>query len=367
MNGPAVVSILQEYRGVSAWRCMWPLEELGRRGYRVAWGDNDDPRHSALIDQADVVVLHRPAWEPGDEPKAEAWRDLLHAGGKALVVDYDDDLLSPQILERIRVTGDEELNALSDERLELERQTRLFALRLVDGVTVSTEALASVCRQYTDKPVLVVPNAIDLPRFRAGLTGYRRRVTGPTIGWAGGNRPDRDAEQLAIAWGRIAERFTDVTFVVAGYPLPALINAVPMSRIVFLPWLPLDRYACNYAEIDIACCPLGDEVFNRSKSPIKAMEFAAAGAAVVASPTVYGEFIEHRIDGYIASTADEWEYGIARMVQYRALREAAAELLEYKVLSEHTLAANVENWPKAWGEILVHFDATRDADVVAFA
>lgn len=363
MNGPAVVSILQEYRGVSAWRCMWPLEELGRRGYRAAWGDNEDPKHSALIEQADVVVLHRPAWLPGDEPKAEAWRDLLHQRGKVLVIDYDDDLLSPEILERIRITGDEELNARSDARLEAERQTRIFALRLADGVTVTTPYLAEVCRQYTDKPVLVVPNAIDLPRFRAGLDGYRRRVAGPTIGWAGGNRPDRDAEQLAIAWGRIAEQFPDVTFVVAGHPLPALLDAVSLARLVYLPPLPLDRYACNYAEIDIACCPLADEPFNRSKSPIKAMEFAAAGAAVVASPTVYGDFIHDGEDGFLASSADQWEAVLSKLIRHPLRRQAAALMLRNRVERECTLAANVENWPAAWSEILV----TRDTEVVAFA
>ncbi len=366
MNGPAVVSILQEYRGVSAWRCMWPLEELGRRGYKAAWGDNEDPKHSALIDQADVVVLHRPAWLPGDEPKALAWRDLLHERGKVLVIDYDDDLLSPEILERIRITGDEELNKRSDARLELERQTRIFALRLADGVTVSTPYLAGICRQYTDKPVVVVPNAIDLPRFRAGLEGYTRRVASPTIGWAGGNRPDRDAEQLAIAWGRLAEQFPDVTFVVAGYPLPVLINAVPMQRLVYLPMLPLPIYACNYAEIDIACCPLADEPFNRAKSPIKAMEFAASGAVVVASPTVYGDFIRDGEDGFLASTADEWEAALSKLIRQRLRRQAAALLLRNRVEREHTLAENVENWPAAWSEILAHFDAARDTEVVAF-
>ncbi len=367
MNGPAVVSLLQEYRGVSAWRCMWPLEELGRRGYQAAWGDNADPQHSARIEQADVVVLHRPAWLPGDELKAVAWRDLLHARGKVLVIDYDDDLLSVEILERIRITGDEELNKRSDARLELERQTRIFALRLADGVTVSTPHLANVCRQYTDKPVIVVPNAIDLPRFRAGLEGYTRRLASPTIGWAGGNRPDRDAEQLAIAWGRLAEQFPDVTFVVAGYPLPALINAVPMRRLVYLPMLPLPIYACNYAEIDIACCPLADEPFNRAKSPIKAMEFAASGAAVVASPTVYGDFITDGEDGLIAATADEWERQITRLVKFRGRREALAMMLRNKVERDHTLAANVGSWPKAWAAILAQFDAARDAEVVAFA
>lgn len=367
MTAPRVLALLQEYRGVSAWRCIWPIEELARQGYLAAWGANNDPRASALIEQADAVLLHRPAWTPGDELKAIAWRDLLHAGGKCIIVDYDDDLLSPEFLQRTRATGDAELNAKSDEQLERERQARIFALRIADGVTCSTEALAAICRQYTDRPVIVVPNAIDLLRFRAGLVDWQRTVPGLTVGWAGMNRPDSDAVQLAEAWGRIAARFPEVTFVVAGFPLAALINAVPSDRLVVLPELPLETYARNYAEIDIACCTLADDVFARAKSQIKAMEFAAAGAAVVASPTVYGDFIEQDYDGFIASTASEWVGALSVLIDAPPIRNVLARRLLEKVEQHHTLAANIGQWPAAWSEILAHFDAARDAEVVAFA
>lgn len=363
--GPRVLALVQQMMGSASWRIAWPFAELHRQGYPCAWGWNDDPASSAKIQDADIVILHRSAWKPGDEAKALAWRDLLHAGGKALVMECDDDLYSPAITD-LQLQPDLKLGK-GVEQLEQERAANIFALRLVDGVTCSTPYLAEVCRGLTDRPVVVVPNAIDLPRFRAALVGYQRSTQPLTIGWAGGSRPDRDARDLAVAWGRIARRFPRVGFVVAGHPLGALVEAVPADRLTILPNLPLDIYPRNYAEIDIGCCTLSDVPFSAAKSPIKAMEFAAAGAVVVASPTVYSEVILDGWNGRICESADQWEWNIGHMVQYPTWRAEYNHRLLVDVERDHTLQGNIGRWPAAWAEILADFDARRDREVVAFA
>lgn len=364
-SGPRVLALIQQLLGSASWRIAWPFAELQRQGYPCAWGWNDDPATSAKIADADLVVLHRSAWKPGDELKALMWLELLHRGGKALVMECDDDLFSPAITD-LQLQPDLKLGK-SLEQLEQERAANIFALRLVDGVTCSTPHLAEVCHGFTDKPVVVVPNAIDLPRFRAALSGYRRATPGLTIGWAGGSRPDRDALELATAWSRIAQRFPDVTFVVAGHPLHVLIDAVPGDRVRVLPHLPLDLYPRNYREIDIGCCTLADVPFSRSKSFIKALEYSAAGAAVVASSTVYGDLIEQGVDGAIVNSAEEWYGALAGMVLNQGWRLATRDSLLRKVERDHALQANVHRWPEAWMEILADFDSRRDAEVVAFA
>lgn len=366
MTGPKVVALVQQMLGSASWRIAWPFAELKRQGYVGAdYGWNDDPATSAKIKDADMVILHRSSWRPGDEPKALAWRDLLHRDGKALVMEVDDDLYSPAITD-LQLQPDLKLGK-SFEQLEQERAANIFALQLVDGVTVSTEHLAEVCRGFTDRPICVVPNAIDLERFRAALSGYQRQTTGLTIGWAGGSRPDRDARELAIAWGRIADRFDRVRFVVAGHPLQVLIEAVPEDRLTVLPHLPLDYYPRNYAEIDIGCATLADEPFSRSKSFIKALEYGVAGAAVVASPTVYADLIKDGVNGRIAATADQWEWNLEFLIRHPAWCAEFSTRLLFEVESRHTLAANAHRWPEAWSTILADFDARRDAEVVAFA
>lgn len=354
LAGPMTATFIQQPNGCAAWRVCWPAYELSSRGYPVVFGYNGTPETAEMTRVAQLVVLHRSAWSVGDERNALAYRDLLHAEGKVLGYETDDDLYSEDVAARIRSTGDAELNARSDEQLEAERLARIFALRLADGVTTSTEALATVVRRFTDRPVLVVPNAIDLERFRMAIANYGRRTADSplTIGWAGGNRPDVDAEKLGVAWGRIARRFPKVRFLVGGFPLGSLVRSVPEHRLTYIEKLPLSRYPATFSEIDIGCCPLSPSTFNVSKSPIKAMELAAAGAAVIASPTVYGAFIRPGVDGLIADSADDWEWAIAQLVENPGRRQLLAANLLERVEAEHSLAGTVHRWPGAWSTIV---------------
>lgn len=354
LGGPITASLIQAPNGCAAWRVCWPAYELAARGYPVAWDFIGRPETARLTQLAQLVVLHRAAWKPEDEANALAYRDFLHGEGKALGYETDDDLYSEDVVARIRSTGDAALNARSDAELERERQARVFALSLADGVTCSTEALAEVCRRYTDANVVVVPNAIDLARFRTAIANHSKRTPDSplTIGWAGGNRPDVDAEKLGVAWGRIARRFPDVRFLVGGFPLRALTESVPPDRLRYIEKLPLGQYPAIFSEIDIGCCPLADTTFNRSKSPIKAMELAAAGAAVVASPTVYADFLRHGHDGLVADTPDEWEWHLAQLVEKPGRRQLLSARLLERIEAEHSLAGTVTRWPRAWQSIV---------------
>lgn len=354
IDAPPTLTLIQQPNGCAAWRVAWPAYELHAQGYRVAWGYLGLPEHAAQVEYAELVVLQRSSWQVGDEDTALAFRDFLHAHGKALGYETDDDLYSEASIERIRSTGDAELNARSDAQLEAERATRIFALQIADGVTVSTPHLASVVRRFTDRPVYIVPNALDLPRFRAAIDpfGPRPAAYPLTIGWAGGNRPDRDALQLARAWRQVALRYPQVQFVVGGYPLRALLEAVPPDQRFYVDKQSISHYPATLSMIDIGCCPLNPEPFNLAKSPIKAWEYAAAGAAVVASPTVYGDVLEDGVDALICRTADDWEAALELLINQPELRRDLADRLLAKVVTHHTLQANAWRWPQAWSALV---------------
>jgi glycosyltransferase involved in cell wall biosynthesis len=351
---PSVLGMVQLYNGTSAWRVIWPMEYLHRRGFPVMWGYNGELDTATNTKYADVVVMHRLAWERKDYHKALLWRDILHRDGKALVYELDDDILSPSIIERVKRTN---MWSKGDAQIDMERQAHVFSMRICDGIICSTEYLADVCRQYTTKPVYVVPNAIDLDRFKRVMAAEPRLPEGspPTIGWVGGNRPNSDAVNLAAAWARIARNYPDVQFKIGGYPFPILAGAVPPDRLTFVPWRQIDAYPMAFANLDIGCATIVDEEFNRSKSTIKAMEYAAAGAAVCASPLVYGQLICHGKNGMLCETSDEWYHAISVLLDYPQQRREMAEVLTGEVEREHSLAGNIGRWPEAWTAILADF------------
>jgi glycosyltransferase involved in cell wall biosynthesis len=335
--------------GPTLWRVLSPFTALHTAGYPADWCPKDAAGIGELAPLYDGYVLPRMAWPPGRRRLAEAWFGMIRQAGRFTVYDADDDIFTSDLSRRAVELGWTEGKSYAE--LEAERFERIWTMQQCDGVTVSTQRLATVVRSFTPRPVVVVPNAIDLPWFRRVLRGAQRRTDGITIGWAGGRRPNRDLAPMAEAWARIARSYPAVTFVVQGHVPAVVTEAVPSERLVILPWMPLERYPAGLVEVDIACASVADERFNRCKTPIKAYEAAVAGAAVVATPTVYGHLIEHEKHGYLAETADEWESALSALVARPALRAIMATRLLKVVERKHGLRGNLHRWPEAWSAI----------------
>lgn len=357
LTGPSMLALVSDESGPTLWRVFQPVTALQQRGYPCGWERKDARAIGAIAPLFDGFILPRMSWRPNERYLAVHWFDMLRRAGRFVVYDADDDIFNPDLNARTVALGFAE--GRSADQLEAERAERIWAMQQADGVTVSTQRLATVVRSLTDRPVIVVPNAIDIPWFRRVLAGRARQVPAPTIGWAGGKRPDDDLKAMATAWTRIADRFEPVTFVVQGHVPPVVVNAVPADRLVVIPWLPLHVYPAGLVDVDIACCSVADERFNHSKSPIKAYEAAVAGAAVVATPTVYGRTIEHGRTGYLAVTADEWEAALASLVESYAHRRMIARRLLRHVERKCSLVENFWRWPAAWGRIAADARARR--------
>jgi glycosyltransferase involved in cell wall biosynthesis len=402
-----MLALVAEHSGPSLWRVFQPIRALQAAGYPCGWTDWRAADTDRLAHQFDGFMLPRIAWPPERRRLAAAWFRTVQQSGRFVVFECDDDLFTSGITHRTIELGLAE--GKSFERLEAERAERIWAMTQCDGVTVSTPRLATIVRSYFgspdgigglttaapvapsgarpnaqrlsaseesadavglgsrrggdvvlnalrhqpssyQKPVIVVPNAIDLIWFRSVVRATRRQISGLTIGWAGGQRHDRDLEPMAEAWRRIATRYPDVRFVVQGHVPAVVVNAVPQAQLLGVPWMPLESYPAGLAQVDIACCCLADTPFNRAKSPIKAMEAAAAGSAVVASP-FYASLVEHGQTGYIAETADDWEHALEQLVTRPSLRSLMAGRLLRTVEKHHSLARNLWRWPAAWAEI----------------
>lgn len=350
LSGPSVLALVgRERTGPDLWRVWQPISALERRGYWCGWDFKDNGQIGTIAPAFDGYVLPRISWPADHRKVAEDWFRLVRASGKFAVYEADDDVFTEREIQR-RVELDW-TDGKSLEDLESERAERVWAMQQCDGVTVSTPRLATIVRQFTDKPVIVVPNAIDLRWFRAVVLGSKRQIPGLTVGWAGGRRHDRDVEAMAEAWGRIARRFPDVTFVVQGHQPEVITELVPNERIVRLPWLKPEVYPVGLRQVDIACCALADTPFNRAKSPIKCMEAAAAGSAVVASPLLYSGIVDHGFSGLIATSAGEWEDALGLLIENRSQRQMMARRLLRTVERKHSLEGQLFRWPLAWSQI----------------
>ena len=351
-DGPRVLFLTGREDGPLLWRVGFPCAALMRRGYIVdkwpIWEADDVlPRIAAGL--YDAVILTRISWKLDETLVAKRWLASLRRAGCTIIYEVDDDIFTPQIAARQQQTIEAERSL---EELEQDRRNRITALRMCDGVTVSNDTLAAVVRQYTELPVHVVPNAIDTGWFRGALRDVKRTVPPLTIGWAGGARYSEDLEPVAAAWSAIAARYPDVTFVVQGHIADVLVDAVPPDRVRRLGWLPLSEYACALLNIDIGCASVADKHFNRCKTPIKLWEYTVAGAAVVASPTLYGEVATDGQDVLIAESAAEWETALSRLIEDRRFRRRLRQRQYRRLEREHSIESHAQRWLDAWASIV---------------
>jgi glycosyltransferase involved in cell wall biosynthesis len=348
---PKTLTLVGDTTGCTLWRVFFPVTELQRQGYKgIEWGHRKDTSLANIAQFFDAIIIPRLHWAVKDRDKFHKYKQALHNAGITLIYEVDDDMFSPEFEKRLVDMRDK-----TPERAKEIIDCILYTLINCDGVTVSSQRLATIVRKFTDKPVVVVPNYIDLRWFKSIQKKVSREFPEITIGWAGGARPDADVDMMAQAWAKIAQKHDNVTFIVQGYQAPAIYDRVPHSRIVEIPWMPIETYPAGMIEIDIGCCPLADTYFNRAKTYIKALEYGASGAAVVASPTVYNQVIEHGKDGFICNTADEWFESLDMLVGDYRVRRDVTRNLKTKIRREHDIEKNAWKWLDAWATIIEDF------------
>jgi glycosyltransferase involved in cell wall biosynthesis len=297
------------------------------------------------IGDAHVLVFQRLS-----NPEVVALIPALQAGGRAVVVDVDDDL--SRVDPRNRAAGWE--NAANVLR----------ACQAADLVTVATPALGK--RYGAHGRVIVLEN----------------RVPGSVL-----SLPDRrDPEWRTVGWGGWAATHPGDLRVTHGGVQDALDRA-PGSR--FLQIGPsdgvrdqlglrdpleatgatasLDDYHVALGRLDVGIAPLLHTQFNQAKSWLKPLEYLARGAPFVASPLPeYERLAELTGGGLIASDrARNWRQALVKLVTDDGLRADMAATGRAYVAEHLTYETAGGEWATAWAQAISNRRAARKPALVA--
>jgi hypothetical protein len=239
------------------------------------------------VEEMDVVAQQRPHGERGLKEWTR-WK-----GRTKLVYESDDNVSD----------ADTNLPHWQTPRMV---NTTTECARLADLVTVSTEPLAERLRRVNDN-VLVIPNYVheDLLRFE------RPHRDKTTICWAGGATHLQDLAMVQQPLNGVLDT-TDADIHFIGEDFRSLFG----HRGRFTPFHQSVWSYYGNIDGDLAIIPLRETEFNRARSYIKALEYAALGIPVVASNIEpYRDFVVDGVTGYLANTEAQWSMRVAELVR----------------------------------------------------
>lgn len=296
------------------------------------------PVADAIPPNADVVVVQRPATE-----RLYEMIRLLKAKGIKVVVDVDDALWS---IHRRNVSW-----RVYNGGGRAHWRWLLRSCREADLVTVTTPELA----ERTGG--VVVPNFIPESALEAGRLklGQERDSHPFKVGWAATSLTHPgDAQETR---GEVAEWVRDnpqsIFVSVGGRPerepiLFGFTRDENEKRYMATSEVKQEQWHLAVSFLDVSLVPLEDSLFNRAKSGLKMLESAAAGCAVLASPTPDNERVAELGIGKIAKRG-KWYKRLGQLAEGDAAREQAEQ--NFEVVKDLTIEKNAWRWLEAWESV----------------
>jgi hypothetical protein len=306
---------------------------------------------------ADIIATQR--YAISDIATADALAAHCRRTGATLLYDMDDDLLH---IPREHADA----NLLRPRAKTVQRM-----LRHADAVFVSTPMLAdSLAAQRPD--VRVVPNGLDerLWGDRGAGAGPRRRVHGGPVRilCMGTATHEADFALIEPALARLEATFhgrvaIDMLGVSTRADLPEWINRPVMSLNASASYPGFVNWITQEPGWDIGLAPLVDSAFNRGKSAIKTLDYAALGMTVVASDVApyRGSLADGPGGMLVANEPGAWFAALSRLVRDAELRRGLAAGAVAAFNAQGTLASQAETRRAAWLALAPRMRAERAA------
>jgi glycosyltransferase involved in cell wall biosynthesis len=337
--------------GCAWYRCFLPMQELKKHGWEVGMGFpafHKDYKFGLLVPDKkaihgwDIVVLKLMMLEKIVSHIPEAKEK-----GQKIVIDVDDFHEGLEVTNMAYKSTDPATNPKNN------RDHYFKGMELADALIVSSPFLKQFYEnKYPGKPIFLVRNSVDMQHFsmRKDKSGYH-----PTLGWVGATLwRSGDLETLNPFIGKFLEknkwRFHH-SGAIKNAPTVQQQMGIPEKLFTSQPMKPILDYKDLFKKIDIGLVPLRHVEFNRAKSFIKGLEYAASGIPFISENIEEYKFLyeEYGI-GRVANTEDEW-LGHLEELRNQKVRNIERQKNYQLVKQYHSLEASGPEWDNVFNQI----------------
>src|ERR1035437_41327 len=192
------------------------------------------------------------------------------------------------------------------------REKTATMIKYADEVIVSTEFLKGFCIENHKNPI-IIPTPIEIERIKPSVKSFDGI---PTIGWIGSTWTTGFLGIVENPLKRLAKTHSFRFLTVGAKPDYHIEGINHISK----QWS-FNEENERIAEMDIGIMPLPDTDFARSKGGYKLIQYMSGGIPCIASPVgINSSMIRPGINGYLASSEDEWFEQLEKLINNPALR-----------------------------------------------
>jgi glycosyltransferase involved in cell wall biosynthesis len=302
--------------------------------WELIWGIKDGHLQIDRIAEVDIILLHR--YTPGLLPM-ETLAAIFNLGKP--VIYETDDLLNE--MPKYHPQGGANWKAGIE-----------YTVRRAHAVVVSTPYLAEKYR-LLNPAVYLLPNYIDFHLFYR--TVPRRQRDTITIGLLGTSIQSPNFDLVDASLRSLCGKYKDrIKIYFIGWAPPKGWENHPNTE--FIPVIgEYEEYASRLRQMqwNIALVPLAADEFNRSKSPIKWLEYSSVGMATIFSDVpIYSQVVKHGENGLLASDSSAaWTEAITSLIEDPAYRYSIATTAQDQVRRDYTLKNNVAQYGQTYAVI----------------
>lgn len=244
--------------------------------------------------------------------------------GKKLIYDFDDAIWVPQTSEA------NPLAAL------IKCNWKVAAIcKWSWKISVGNRFLSSFAEKY-NRNVFIIPTVVDTENMHNPIA-YPGQNRGKTIGWTGTFTNFANLSMIVSVLQRLDKEERASILVIADRD-PEIKNL----RYQFQKWNK-ETEIKDLLQFDIGLMPLLDEEFQKGKCGFKAIQYMALGIPAVVSPVgVNSEIVNDGLNGYWATTEDEWYSKLRELLDNNSKRVKFGKGARKKIVSDYSVQSTLK-------------------------
>ncbi len=206
-------------------------------------------------------------------------------------------------------------------------------------VSCGNEYLCAFARQY-NSTIMYNPTTIDTENLHNPQKTKPADKKNITIGWTGSHSTLKYLNLVEAVLARLEQRYPQIEVLIIANQKPDL----QLKSFKFLSWQ-LETEAEELANIDIGIMPLPDDEWAKGKCGFKALQYMAMEIPTVVSGVgVNSTIVDHGMNGFLASSEEDWFNFLSRLVNDPELRKTMGESGRKKVIGHYSVSSNASNF-----------------------